>query len=170
MSEIKQELKPVEQRESKDSVKLQFLGFSVDGGSYGIDVRQVIEIITVQVITRVPNVPPVVRGVINLRGKVIPVIDPGIQFNNRPLKDAGCIIVTRLERSGGDINLGILVDVMQEVYRIGIDQMEMPDMGNGSAETGFIRNIARLDDRVLLLLDLVEMVDQLEKAITQETW
>lgn len=156
--------------EAQETELLQFLGFTVDGGEFGIDVSRVIEIITAQTMTRLPNIPPVVRGVINLRGKVIPIIDLGVQFNRRSLQEASCIVVTHLEREGSEISLGLLVDDVLEVFRVSPQQLERPDLSDRDGAADFIHRMARLEDQVLLLLDLEGMTRRVEQDMQTESW
>jgi len=123
------------------------------------------EIIRLTDITPVPQMPPHVRGVINLRGKIIPVVDLRIRFGleSRAASERTCIVVVQVCGAGGArIQLGLLVDDVHEVTQIsGSDIEEAPEFG-AQVNTEYILGIAKLKSRVAILLDI-------DKALTQES-
>ncbi len=130
----------------------QLVVFLLAGELYGVDIHQVREIIRVHEVTRVPRTPDFVEGVINLRGSVIPVIDLRKRFLMPPgAEDADRrIVVVEM----GEQTLGVIVDAVSEVLRLEGDRIEPPSPYIVSLDTQYITGIARLEDRLVILLDL----------------
>jgi len=146
----------------------RYLTFNLGSESYGLPVLHVREIIRLCQITPVPNMPPHVRGVINLRGTVIPVLDLRAKFSMAPAEygDRACIIVMQLGSSSGRPTLiGVIVDAVEEVVQLAASQIEpCPDFG-GSASTRYIRGVATIQGGVKTLLE-TEKIFQEEGTIT----
>jgi purine-binding chemotaxis protein CheW len=148
-----------EQDKARDFQKTlagKYLTFALAGEEYGLPVLRVREIIKVMDITVVPQVPPYVRGVINLRGKVIPVIDMRLKFHfeAKEFTDRTAIIVVELELSGGRTLVGVLVDSVSEVLSITADEIEPTPTFGDAVDTTFMRGIAKVKGTVKILLDL----------------
>jgi len=130
-----------------------FLTFMLGGESYGLAITNVTEIIGFQQITPVPDVPHYVRGIINLRGKVIPVMDVRGRFGMEPRDyDARtCIIVVQIR----DASVGLIVDTVSEVVDIELSQIEAPpSMGSAAGGgQGFMMGVGKIENEVKLLLD-----------------
>jgi purine-binding chemotaxis protein CheW len=143
-------------REFQKSVAGKYLTFALAGEEYGLPVLRVREIIKVMDITVVPQVPAYVRGVINLRGKVIPVIDMRLKFNfeAKEFNDRTAIIVVELELSGGRTLVGVLVDAVSEVLNITPDEIEPTPTFGDMVDTTFMRAVAKVKGTVKILLDL----------------
>jgi len=136
----------------------KYLTFALGNEEYGLPVLKVREIIKVMDITQVPQVPDHVRGVINLRGKVIPVIDlrRKFGFETRENTDHTCIIVVEVMTLG---MIGIIVDSVSEVLNIaGVDIDHAPDFG-GRVNTDYILGLAKIKGTVKILLDLDRVMD-----------
>jgi purine-binding chemotaxis protein CheW len=135
----------------------KYLTFMIQNESYGIDVLQVREIIRLMNITAVPQMPPYVRGVINLRGKIIPVMDLRLRFGFTNLKNTQhtCIVVTQVKISGGkSTQMGLIVDGVEEVIHIApTDIEETPDFGS-KISTHYILGMAKIKGVVKALLDI----------------
>jgi purine-binding chemotaxis protein CheW len=134
----------------------RYLTFKLGREEYGLELVRVREIIALMDITPVPLAPDYVRGVMNLRGRVIPVIDLRRKFGMPPTEDHDrkCIIVCDVQRNDLPIQMSILVDAVLEVLHIGgADIEEAPTFG-ADAETGFIRGIAKAKSGVKILLDI----------------
>ncbi len=147
--DIKDETQTEDQSESFQENK--FLTFTVGEEEYGIEIQDVIEIIGIQNITFLPNVPPYVKGVINLRGKVIPVMDVRLRFGleERPYDERTCIIVVNVQ----DLLLGLIVDFVREVCEIPAENIEPPaTIGPGKGSEA-VRGFAKVGDEVKILLD-----------------
>ncbi|MDL2274368.1 chemotaxis protein CheW, partial [Oscillospiraceae bacterium OttesenSCG-928-G22] len=118
---------------------------------YGLEIRTVTEIIGVQAITDMPQIPHYIKGIINLRGKIIPVVDVRLRFGKEPVEydDRTCIIV--LERNA--LVAGIIVDTVLEVQNIPDDNISEPPTGRGGITNQYVSGIARTEAGVRLLLD-----------------
>jgi len=144
--------------DEEDSQRDKYLTFVVDGDTYGIEIRYVTEIIGLQKITPVPDMPAFVRGIINLRGKIIPVMDMRVRFNKpfREYMERTCIIVVDIR----NLSIGLIVDSVAEVVNIPAGAVapppELTRRGNR-----FIMGIGQAAGEVKLLLDC-------EKLLTEE--
>jgi purine-binding chemotaxis protein CheW len=137
--------------EFEDTQKGKFLTFLLGKESYGIEIKFVTEIIGIQAITEVPELPNYVKGIINLRGKIIPVIDVRLRFKKPPeeYNDRTCIIVVDIK----DIYVGFIVDTVAEVLNIADENIvEPPDTKTGF-HNRYIKGIGKVDNEVKLLLD-----------------
>ncbi len=149
----------------------KYLTFSLAEEEYGISILKIKEIIGMMPITTVPQTPEFVKGVINLRGKVIPVIDLRLRFGMEPIDytERTCIIVVEIEGYAGTIQIGIVVDAVSEVLTIkGEDIEETPTFGT-KLNTDYILGMAKMEGGVKILLDIdrvlsAEEVATLEKA------
>lgn len=134
----------------------RYLTFRLGDATYGIGILSVQEIIRLLHITRVPRVPEFVRGVVNLRGRVIPVVDLRCRFGMplEPDTERTCVVVTQIRGEHGPLSMGVLVEDVAEVVDIPLEQTEdVPDFGPG-IRTEFLTGIGRLDERVVMLLDI----------------
>jgi purine-binding chemotaxis protein CheW len=135
----------------------KYLTFTLQQESYGIDVLKVREIIRLTDITAVPQMPPYVKGVINLRGKIIPVIDLRLRFGfaHAENTDQTCIVVVQARLPGGKVaQMGLIVDGVEEVINIGgTDIEETPDFGAQIA-TDYIVGMAKVKGEVKTLLNI----------------
>ncbi len=133
--------------------RVQLVTFHVGREEYAVDILRVKEIIRVQEMTRVPNTPDYLKGVINLRGKIVPVMDLRNRFRMEEIelkKEARIVVV---EESGK--NVGLMVDSMSEVLTIpGTFVLAPPDRGDGLDNVEFIQGVAKLEDRLLTFLNL----------------
>lgn len=136
--------------QEEDTQKGKFLTFALGSESYGIEIKHVTEIIGIQPITEVPELPEHVRGIINLRGKIIPVMDVRLRFRKsfREYNDRTCVIVIDV----GDVSIGLIVDSVSEVIAIpDADIVAPPEMGKGSNK--YVHGIGKVAGEVKLLLD-----------------
>lgn len=134
----------------------QFVIFRLDNEEYGIDILRVKEIKEMMRITRVPKAAHFVRGVINLRGEVIPVIDLRKRFSlkdGEENNDTRIIIV-----SVDDITVGLIVDTSSEVIDISSEAIEEAPDGVGNVEQGYIYGIGKVGERIIILLDIVKII------------
>lgn len=132
----------------------KYLTFRLSGEEYGLEILKVREIIGLMNITPVPRAPGFVRGVINLRGKIIPVIDLRAKFGMSTTEDTDetCIIVVNVASSTGSLDMGILVDSVSEVLDIAGDEIDAPPSFGGEVETDFILGMAKTNGTVKILL------------------
>jgi len=141
-----------------ETVLNKFLSFRLGAEEYGVEILRVREIIGVLDITPLPQTPDYVQGVINLRGKIIPVIDLRRRFllETKEFTDQTCIIVIEMPSTSGDttFELGIIVDSVCEVIDVAGDMIEPTPQLDGSIQTGHLSGIAKVKDRVIALLDI----------------
>ncbi|HYM26008.1 MAG TPA: chemotaxis protein CheW [Vicinamibacterales bacterium] len=138
----------------------KYLTFALAGEEYGVPVLKVREIITIMDITAVPQMPEHVKGVINLRGKVIPIIDLRLKFG-LPVSadtDRTCIVVVEVDVDAGRIMLGVIVDSVSDVLHISTEDVEATPEFGVKLDTTYIRGIAKIKGAVKLLLDLDRML------------
>lgn len=149
----------------------KYLTFRLADEEYGLEILKVQEIIEMLEITRVPRVPDYVRGVINLRGKVIPIVDLRLKFG-MPAQETSrktCIIVVRVQRGDASVIMGIIVDEVSEVVEITAEEIEPAPAFGTQVDTTFILGMAKTRDAVKILLDIdkvlsSEEVEALSKA------
>jgi purine-binding chemotaxis protein CheW len=140
----------------EDTQHGRFLTFTLDDVVYGIEIKNVTEIIGMQAITKVPEVPDYVKGIINLRGKIIPVIDVRMKFGKEPIEytDRTCIIV--IDISG--VTVGLIVDKVDEVLTIDDENIALPPASKTGIENRYIKGIGKSGDDVQLLLDCEKLL------------
>jgi purine-binding chemotaxis protein CheW len=141
---------------TKQGKEGKYLTFALAQEEYGLEILKVREIIGYIEVTSVPQTPSYVKGVINLRGQVIPVIDLRTRFGmaTSPITDRTCIIVVETHQTGRQLSTGIVVDHVQEVLDIAAESIEeAPQFGN-SVDTSFIMGMAKVDSTVKILLDI----------------
>ncbi len=144
---------PLEQEE--DTQKDKYLTFSVGNEFYGIEIKYVTEIIGIQSVTEVPELPEYIKGIINLRGKIIPVMDVRLRFHKQPREynDRTCIIVIDFD----EISIGLIVDSVSEVLSIAEKDIVLPpDLGSGSSK--YIKCMGKVNDDVKLILDCQKLL------------
>jgi len=140
----------------------KYLTFFLDGEEYGIGILRIREIIGMMPVTVVPRTPPFIKGVINLRGKVIPVVDLRLKFgmNEMAYTDRTCIIVVETGMGKGVLLMGIVVDAVSEVLNIkGEDIQDTPAFG-AKVDTDYILGLAKADGHVKILLDIDKVLNQ----------
>jgi purine-binding chemotaxis protein CheW len=134
----------------------KYLTFQIADEEYGLPVLKVREIIKIMNITVVPQVPSHVRGVINLRGKVIPVVDLRLKFGfpQRDYDDRTCIIVVEVTTPSSRVMMGVVIDAVSEVLNISTDELEdTPDFGS-RVNADYIKAMAKVKGKVKILVDL----------------
>jgi purine-binding chemotaxis protein CheW len=142
---------------------LQLVSFSVAAEEYGLDILRVQEIIRTQQLTRVPNLPDYVEGVINLRGKVIPVVALRRRLGLESVTSDKNTRIVVVDVHGQ--TLGFIVDAVSEVLRIRADTVE-PTPRIGTVEREYISGVGKLESRLLLMLDLERLMNQEEIGAT----
>jgi purine-binding chemotaxis protein CheW len=143
-------------------VEQQFVIFNLGGEDYGLEISSVEGIIKMQPITRMPKTPDYVEGVINLRGMVVPVIDLRKRFNlpsSEATKDTRIVNVYV-----NKTKVGMIVDGVSEVVRLPDEAVEPPPAMVSGVDITFIRGIAKLDDRLITLLDLNRILSTEEQS------
>lgn len=134
----------------------KYLTFALANEEYGLEILKVREIIGYINVTAVPQTPPHVKGVINLRGQVIPVVDLRTKFgmDAAEVTDQTCIIVVEISHAGRKLNTGIVVDRVQEVLDIAGEAIEEAPQFGASVDTDFVLGMGKIGDSVKILLDI----------------
>jgi purine-binding chemotaxis protein CheW len=143
----------------------KYMTFQLAREEYGLEILKVREIIGLMEITRVPRTRDFVRGVINLRGKVIPVVDLRLKFGMDPCEatDQTVIIVVQCNVDGRALTMGLLVDQVLEVLSIDGGQIEpAPSLGHAAVEDEFILGVGKHDKRIVFLLDIARILSNEE--------
>ncbi|OGP71301.1 MAG: chemotaxis protein CheW [Deltaproteobacteria bacterium RBG_13_60_28] len=148
----------------------KYLTFELAQEEYGIGILKIKEIIGMMPITPVPHTPPHVKGIINLRGMIIPVTDLRLKFGLevRDYTDRTCIIVVEVNNHSGKVTMGLVVDGVSEVSNIkGEDIADTPDFG-ARVNSDYIQAMAKMEGRVKLLLDIDRVLHEEELACLNE--
>ena len=151
--------------DDEDTQKDKYLTFHIGTEDYGISIAYVTEIIGIQSITEIPEMPDFIKGVINLRGKVIPVMDVRIRFKLPPREydERTCIIVVEIEET----SVGLVVDTVNEVADIPEEQVEPPPQSKRKGGS-YIQGIGKIDKEVKILLDINKILyDEELETITE---
>ncbi len=137
--------------QEEDTQRGKFLSFVIGEEEYGIEIRYVTEIIGIQNITAVPDLPAYVKGIINLRGKIIPVIDVRLRFRKEPMEynDRTCIIVVDID----GISVGLIVDNVSEVLSMAEESIVPPPDTRTGFHNRYIKGIGKVANKVILILD-----------------
>lgn len=136
--------------EANDDLVGRYLSFNIGESLYGIELQYIIEIVSLEQITVVPSLPHYILGIMNLRGKVVPVIDIRLKLNQepRPFDDKTCIVITQIN----EMQVGLIVDSVAEVLSSAqAEQMSPPDMP--ASGDNYIHSIMHIDSKVVLCLD-----------------
>ncbi len=149
-----------EKKTGRDTKILQLVTFTLGSEEYAVDILKVQEINRMKEITRVPNAPYYVEGVINLRGKVIPVISLRKKFGLPEEQETSKHRIMIMDIQG--ITIGLIVDSVSEVLRISADIVEPPPPMTYSVSSEFIWGIAKLEDRLIILLDMDKFIGKEE--------
>jgi purine-binding chemotaxis protein CheW len=148
----------------------KYLTFTLANEEYGIGILKIREIIGMMPVTSVPRTPEFVKGVINLRGKVIPVMDLRLKFGMDAIDytDRTCIVVVEIERQSGTVQIGAVVDSVSEVLNIkGEDIEETPTFGT-KLNTEYILGMAKIEGGVKILLDIDQVLNDQEVVALQK--
>jgi len=134
----------------------QYLGFHLAGEECAVSILRVREIIEYEAVTRVPGTPPWVRGVMNLRGSVVPVIDLAVKLGlpEGQVTKRTCIVVTETELEGGKVVMGVLADSVSQVLELAEGDVEPPPAFGTAVRVDYLLGLGRLSERFVLLLDI----------------
>ena len=143
----------------EDTQKDKYLIFSMDKQYYGIDIKYVIEIIGIEPITEVPELPNYIKGVINLRGKIIPVMDVRLKFKKeeKEYDDRTCIIVVEIS----EICIGLIIDRVVEVASIDEKNISPPPKLSSNKDNAnkYIKGIGKIQNEIRLLIDCHKLLE-----------
>ena len=148
-----------------------YLTFTLDDELFSVEVSKVREVLDYTNITKIPRTPEYMRGVINLRGSVVPVIDLRLKFgmSKTENKRNTCIIVLEINSDDETIILGALADSVQEVYELEPDQIEPAPKFGTKFKAEFLRGMGKRDEKFLMILDIDKVFTCEELAIVQNT-
>ena len=136
--------------EEEDTQKGKYLTFSLGNEFYGIEIKHVTEIIGIQPVTEIPELPEHIKGIINLRGKIIPVMDVRLRFKKPPKEynDRTCVVVIDIK----DVSVGLIVDSVSEVLSINEEDIVSPPNVKKDGNK-YIKAIGKVGDEIKLILD-----------------
>ncbi len=147
-------------KDSKIVRKNKFITFFLDNEEYAVEIQKVREIIGIMDITPIPNIPNYIKGVLNLRGKVIPVIDLRLKFGMefKEYGDRTSIIVMEIDINGRKSSIGTAVDMVSEVLQISDEDYEETPYFGVDVNTDFIKGMAKVKGKVKILLDIEKVL------------
>lgn len=142
------------------------LTFTLNGGAYGFPIQSVHEVIGLVAITKVPKTPDYIKGIINLRGKIMPVLDLRLKFEmpQGAYDERTCIIIVSVEIHGELKTMGVVVDSIAEVIDIDPNEIEPPPEYGGNDNSGLLKGIGKYKGKVIMLLDINTVVGGEEVA------
>ncbi|MBF0287059.1 MAG: purine-binding chemotaxis protein CheW [SAR324 cluster bacterium] len=149
--------------EDENSIEGLFLTFTLKNQVYGIEIQYVREIVDIQKITRVPGVADYIKGLINLRGQVIPVLDVRLRFGveSRKYDSRTCIIVVEVDET----MVGLIVDRVADVLIISEDKIQIPPSAGLTVSERFIKGLGKVGKDVKFLLDIEKLIVDVEGAM-----
>lgn len=147
----------------------QVLTFVLDDEEYAVDILRVVEIRGWENVTRIPNTPSYIRGVLNMRGSIVPIVDLRMRFNLQKVEYGVTTVIVVLkvmkEDGSGSRTMGIVVDGVSEVYTVPESEIrEAPDFGT-KVRTEFIKGLATIEDKMVIVLDIDKMLNSDELAV-----
>jgi purine-binding chemotaxis protein CheW len=148
----------------------QYLSFNLDDEVFALDISKVREVLEYTTVTKVPQTPAFMQGVINLRGSVVPVIDMRLKFGMSVTEKTinTCVIIVEINLDGNTTVLGAMADSVQEVFELEDDQIEpAPEIGT-RLKTEFIKGMGKRDDSFIIILDIDKVFSSEEVAMVQE--
>lgn len=152
--------------EQLDLDEKQYVVFELGRETYGLDIATVREIITMQTITQVPRTVEYVEGVINLRGRVIPVFNLHRKFGLQAGEASRSTRIVVVEVEGGN-TIGMIVDGVSEVLRISNDIVERPSTIISDVDVEYLAGVAKLDERLVILLDLEKVLSKEDHSMLE---
>jgi len=149
----------------------QYLTFKLGEEVFAMDVSHVREILEFNSVTKVPKTPDFMRGVINLRGSVVPVLDMRLKFGMSMTEKTvnTCIVVLEVSLEGEKIVIGALVDSVQEVFELDPEQIEPPPRIGIQIKTDFIKGMGKRNDHFIIILDIDKLFTTEELAYASDT-
>lgn len=163
---------PIRRTDTQVEASLQYLTFSLRDEVFAMDIRCVREIVQYGAITTVPLMPVFVRGVVNVRGTVLPVIDLQARFGRNPseIGSKTCVVIFDAVHDGEKVELGLMVDAVSEVLDIALSQIEPPPHFGTTITREFIHGMAKINGVFIVIvdlqhaLDIADMVQRIELA------
>jgi purine-binding chemotaxis protein CheW len=148
----------------------QFLTFALEDELFGVNIGKVREVLDFTTITKVPQTPDYMRGVINLRGSVVPVMDLRLKFGKALAEQTvnTCVIIVEVAIDGETVVMGALADAVQEVLDLNSDQIEPPPRFGSKFNSEFIQGMGKHGDQFIIILDVDQVFAGAEQALIQE--
>jgi len=156
--------------EESNAASIQYVTFNLGKELYGVEVTRTREILSLTPVTKVPQTPDYLLGVINLRGQVVPVVDMRLKLGllaGDETEDT-CIIVVDVHVDGETINVGVLADAVREVLDIRSDQIEPPPRLGTRLNTEFINGMGKIDEQFMILLNIERIFNSGELSLVQD--
>jgi purine-binding chemotaxis protein CheW len=149
-----------------DTTTLQYLTFALGEEVFALETGSVREVIELVPVTRIPKTPPFMRGVINLRGHAVPVVDLRVKFDMPKVADTvnTCIIIVDVEVEGENCYMGAIVDSVREVFEMSSDQINPPPRMGTSIRADFIRGMGKQNEEFIMILDIGKVFSEEELA------
>ncbi len=144
----------------------EFLSFRLGKEDYAIDILQVREIRAHEPVTHIANAPAYLKGVINLRGAIVPIVDMRVKLALAKADYDATTVVIILNIAGRPV--GIVVDAVSDVVKLSRDEVRPPPTWHGGIETGFIRGLAPVDDRLLIVIDIAGLLMSQDVALVEK--
>lgn len=140
----------------------QYLTFLMDGEEYGVDILRVQEIRGWDSVTAIPNSPDYLKGVINLRGSVVPIVDLRLRFGLEPVPygPTTVVVVLRVEGENGQRIMGIVVDAVSDVYNLSDETLQPPPDFGSVIDTTFLKGLATVTEKMVIVLDIDQLLNQ----------
>jgi purine-binding chemotaxis protein CheW len=147
----------------------QYLTFILNGEEYGVDILRVQEIRGWDNATPIPNTPAYIKGVINLRGTIVPILDLRERFSMTPLEYGPTTVVIVLKVYAGERErvMGIVVDAVSEVYNIGADDLQPPPDFGDTVALEFVHGLASIEDKMVIVLDIDHLLTSGELRLVE---
>jgi purine-binding chemotaxis protein CheW len=168
---IEQAQEAIDINQAIDTGTDQFLTFILSGEEYGVDILRVQEIRGWEEATEIPNTPDYVKGVVNLRGTIVPIIDLRVRFELEQVEYSKktVVIVMKIYAGTGARTMGFVVDAVSEVYNVNDEQQQPPPDFGCVVNTEFIKGLATVDEKMIILLDIDHVIDADAVAETAES-
>ena len=156
-----------DEKDNEDTETREFLTFMLAGEEYGVDILRVQEIKGWDTVTNIPNTPDYIRGVINLRGTIVPIIDMRLRFDLEQLEygPTTVVIVLKVEKDSDTVRtMGVVVDAVSDVHDVPTNQIKAsPDFGT-AVDTEFVKGLATVGEKMVIVLDIDHMLNSDELA------
>jgi len=155
---------------TQETGRRQYLTFDIGGHDLGVAVLRVREIIEYETVTRVPSTPAWIRGVINLRGSVVPVVDLGVKFglSDSPVTGRTCIVMVDVDLDGQRTTMGVVADAVSQVIELGPDDLKTPPTFGSWVRVDFLHGMASVDGGFVLILDIDRVLSARELLLAAE--
>ncbi len=156
--------------DTDNAARSQFLSFVVGDGQYAVPIREVREILQYDGVTRVPGAPRSIRGVINLRGSVVPVVDVAVKFGRPEIAPTRwtCVLVVEARLGEAAMQVGLLADSVREVLELRADEIERPPSLGATAHVDYLVGMGKVPKGFVLLVDVDRLLSAEEKAFDAE--